>query len=579
MSVEPQRVAVLRFENQTADPELDPLGAAFALALAEQIAGLDRVAAFPVGSPGEAAGRQAALLVHGRIVEEKGGYRLSASLERLDKREFEAAGSFAGPRDRLPALLESIAGGIQSAVRPKGKLDPPAVTTVAAAVALGKSLESLSAESISAELQRAVESDPACGVCWRRLVEINLAAGNRDAALAFAESSRRGPISPYNRALIDLTVAAAGNDLQRQLRALERLAQLRPGEYETQARRGSVLASLGRWPEAAESYRAAVAASPRSPGLWNEFGYVLAWAGNSSEARRALDEYARLDPSSPNPLDSQGEVALLAGRFEEAIVRFEECYRRDKTFNGGQAIEKAAWAAYLAGEKARAASYVDRFLSTLGDPGQPRVRVVRARWQHAFGDISSAIQSMEPVDPALAALLPAAAGDMENARARIQAIKTPNGARIRNLLQAGTGWPEDSRSRTDLAVFRGMNEALNRRWTDAAITFQRALAAVPANSPQAALLREAAAWTLVMDSKPVEASKLLGALWPLPMPGGFAELSLLVYPNLFYTRAEIALAQGRRDDARKLYDLFLQYAGDRKDPLGTLARARAAARL
>jgi hypothetical protein len=53
----------------------------------------------------------------------------------------------------------------------------------------------------------------------------------------------------------------------------------------------------------------------------------------------------------------------------------------------------------------------------------------------------------------------------------------------------------------------------------------------------------------------------------------------LVYPNLLFTRAEIARASGRAEEARRLYDLFLQWAGSREDLAPQAVRARAAARL
>ncbi|NWF82846.1 MAG: hypothetical protein HXY18_03345, partial [Bryobacteraceae bacterium] len=126
---------------------------------------------------------------------------------------------------------------------------------------------------------------------------------------------------------------------------------------------------------------------------------------------------------------------------------------------------------------------------------------------------------------------------------------------------------------------RGLSAALRGRWAEAAEEFSRAQRLVPANSSQASLLREAEAWALVMQGKTQEAARILGSRWPLPPEPGFADLALLVYPNLFYTRAEIAVSQGKKDEARRMYDLFLQYAGDRKDPFGLMARASAAARL
>lgn len=579
LALEPQRIAVLRFENQTSDPELDPVGAALAVSLAERLSSLDRTEAFVAASSGEAAGRRATLLVHGRIEESNGLFRLSSSLERLPAREFEAAGSAQGPRASLPALVDPISDGIRSAVRPKGKLAALEFKTLEAAVHLGRSLETASREIATAELQSAAAAEPGCGLCWRRLVEISLAGGAREQAVAFAAASRGKPITPFSRAAIDLSLAAASNDREGQVRILEKMEVQRPGDAEIKARLGGLYASLGRWQAAAESYRRAVEIAPFEGALWNEFGYVLAWSGRSDEAVRALNEYARLDPDSANPQDSLGEAALLGGRFSEAINRFEECYRKDKKFNGGQAILKAALAAYLAGEKPRAASYVDRYLSGLGDASASGARLLHGQWQFILGNTSGAVETLEAVDPAIAALALASAGDWQAAAQRLAARSDQGAGRIRAVLAGEGRLPEELAGKPELAPVRGLSAALRGRWAEAAEEFSRAQRLVPANGSQASLLREAEAWALVMQGKTKEAARILGSRWPLPPEPGFADLALLVYPNLFYTRAEIAVSQGKKDEARRMYDLFLQYAGDRKDPFGLMARASAAARL
>jgi tetratricopeptide (TPR) repeat protein len=408
---------------------------------------------------------------------------------------------------------------------------------------------------------------------------VNLAAGAKEPAIAFAQASRDKPISAYSRAFIDLALGVAAGDRERQCKALERLTTLRPGEYEFQARLGSTLAMLGRWQPAVESYRRAVEAAPYEAGLWNEFGYVLQWAGRTDEALRALNEYAKLEPASANPQDSQGEVALMAGRFGEAIQRFEESYRKDPKFNGGEALEKAGYAAYLEGSKARAGSYINRYLGVLGDAAKPANRLIRARWHMAFGDVPAAVESFEELDPAAAAQEAASAGDWDEA-GRLLKAKPAVGAPGLRLVVDGEGrFPGRAAEMPELASARGVSAALRGRWSEATDEFAKALRQVPTNTPQAGLLREASAWVLVMQKKPGEAAKLLGPQWPMPMPAGFSEVALLVYPNLFYTRAEISLSQGKKDEARKLYDQFLQYTGSRKDNFGMIVRSRAASRL
>jgi hypothetical protein len=53
----------------------------------------------------------------------------------------------------------------------------------------------------------------------------------------------------------------------------------------------------------------------------------------------------------------------------------------------------------------------------------------------------------------------------------------------------------------------------------------------------------------------------------------------LVYPNLLFVRAEAAAARGDAAEARRLYDIYLRYAGPAKDRFGQMDKARGASRL
>jgi hypothetical protein len=91
--------------------------------------------------------------------------------------------------------------------------------------------------------------------------------------------------------------------------------------------------------------------------------------------------------------------------------------------------------------------------------------------------------------------------------------------------------------------------------------------------------RELLALCLVSAGRASEAAGLITRTWPLLTREQLILYDFLIYPNLFFVRAEIARAAGNTSDAQRYYDLFLQSEGDRQDRFGHLARARQAARL
>jgi hypothetical protein len=67
--------------------------------------------------------------------------------------------------------------------------------------------------------------------------------------------------------------------------------------------------------------------------------------------------------------------------------------------------------------------------------------------------------------------------------------------------------------------------------------------------------------------------------WPLLDADDRLLFDFLVYPNLLFVRAEAAATRGDAAEARRLYDLYLRYAGPTKDRFGQMEKAKAASRL
>jgi tetratricopeptide (TPR) repeat protein len=91
--------------------------------------------------------------------------------------------------------------------------------------------------------------------------------------------------------------------------------------------------------------------------------------------------------------------------------------------------------------------------------------------------------------------------------------------------------------------------------------------------------REMKAWCLLRAGRNAEAAGLVKAGWPLLDNDDRLLFDFLVYPNLLFVRAEAAAARGDAAEARRLYDVYLRYAGSSKDRYGQVDKARTASRL
>jgi hypothetical protein len=71
---------------------------------------------------------------------------------------------------------------------------------------------------------------------------------------------------------------------------------------------------------------------------------------------------------------------------------------------------------------------------------------------------------------------------------------------------------------------------------------------------------------------------LLSRGWPILDNDDRLLYDFLIYPNLLFVRAEAAAGRDAAE-SRRLYDLYLRYAGPGPDRFGQLEKARSAGRL
>lgn len=583
----PQRVALLPFENQSGDPALDWPAGVVRLSLARQLEVLPRVSVFLARSASEAAAQGATRVISGFVAKNNGTAGFRFLVEDPQAREALAGGLAGASKQPWPRAMADLAVAVSAVIRPNVAPAPTQIHNDEAARLLSEALSASEPPVALAKLEQSTVADPACGWCWDLWAEQAVRNGGPSALQAVLDKSRPHvrEIDVLSRARLDLLESGITGDVRARGSALERVTRALPSDVGSLAQLAEIYTNLRQFDRAEATLRQAVAAESGRPDLWNSFAYALAYLGRYPEANLAVKEYERADPNSANAADSRGEILLMAGHFREAAAAFELVWQRDKDFNHGVALEKAALALWLSGEKKEAGQFLDRYLAARQQSGDPTAELVRARWEYLFGQTAQAQARLERVADrtdhpmacaasAMLALRFLAAGDepaaQSSAKRALSVARTPGQtvfARFVADAVQGTGSDEA----------QALGFTARGQWQRAAERWKLALAKSPgsADGPH----RELLALALALSGRAGEARSLVANRYPILSEEQTLLYDFLIYPNLFYVRAEVAIADKKPADAQRQYDLFLQYAGDRPDRYGQLARARAAARL
>jgi len=582
-----RRIAILAIDNQTGDPRLNWADGAIRegalLELGQQPGPGEQTTVFQVRDAGEASARQATHLVYGRLEPGRGGngaaIAYSFSLEEVSRHAVVRRVRDSGPvLKAMSALATLIApeAGVRS-IRLAG-------------VGNDRALEFFSTQKYA----DCTGADPQAFWCWERWATSTFEAGKKEEALSIlARGREQGTRLPaFARARLDLLEASIRGDEAMRMAALERLVQADPSNPAALADLASALMANRRFPQAETLYQTALRRNGNQPEIWNLLAYAQAGQGHFDEARKSLAEYDRLAPAGPNPADSRGEIEWMAGNLAGAATQFLDSYRRDAGFNGGVALEKAALSRYLAGDTHGAEQLATKYLSDRERAGDVLAAYHRARWQFLWGDSAGAealletlVQRAGPDAPVAASRLMLAAlrdNDLPAARkwaGTVQKLTPKPGnpflGRVAAALAGGdTNAVTDQALRTELVAVR---LTLRGDFAPAVAAWDESLRAPHVASDSFA--REMKAWCLLRAGRSSEAASLVKGGWPLLDADERLLFDFLVYPNLLFVRAEAAAARGDAAEARRLYDIYLRYAGPAKDRFGQMDKARGASRL
>lgn len=602
----PAHVAILRFENLSADPSIDWMSRAFSEILSHNLAGAPAVYSIPPARlhsldaafgrrgtqvPGVSAERAEALaagadqLGYGEYWLQNGRLHARLTLDNV-------------ARARTRVISASGSGVTEAANALARQVSPQASTygtrSIAAVEAYALGLESAESQAAAQHFQESIAADPDFEPPYAALAQLRLQQRDRTGAAALLDQAlaRRDRMPEIDRVQLTLNAATLRGDSASGHQALADLSRLTPNDPNVWRSVGETATAGHHYAQAVEAYQRVLSLQLNDPVSLNLLGYARAYSGDLEAALRDLQQYAATRPADANPLDSMGDVNLLFGRLREAENFYLQAARKDPAFLGGGEFRKAAMARLMTGDVTGAGVFARQYTERRAQLRDPLVDYYAAEWLWTSGGRKAAYQQLEqfarrlensPLKEAAAeayaelavwsvALGDRAAGAVVAQKAG-QLAGSASGATVATarFLAQPQASADEWATRADRAFPNPTEKLLKERALSYALLEDGRFSAatgvlqslydkgVPgANNDEVPVLL---AWCYLETGRTKEAASLL-RFNPLPLSSGVQPFQVFVWPRLFELRSRVATLSGQSDAARAQDRLFRQFSGE-----------------
>ena len=468
-----EKIAVLRFDDQTGSSNNAWISAAAGRILVNQLTGAPRTVAVSVATVSDGYLSGATRMVEGYF---DGPTSFHVSIEDLATHQMVATEDL---HSGLLAAMDRTSHLITQDARP-----------------FSTSQEENAVEWGQGHFEQAVSKDPGFSAAWLGWVQELMSKRDNQQALAVADralAAKPELRSPFDKAQIELLAATLRSDIPARMKALDSLAHLSPLDVQLWRSLAEGQMNARNFPAAVAAYKQALQLEPQAVEDRNLLGYAQGFAGDLDGARLTFTDYGKLPNQAANAFDSLGEVYFANGKFAEAEQSFRSANKADPGFLAGLDLWKAAYAQWLGGNLAGADQTMKEFLIARVKQHDPRTEWREAVWLYSTGREAQAQSSLA-----------------------IALRDDPGTKEIQSLMEK------------QLEVWKNPNSLPH----DAAV-----LRTVYEHTPPAqdGLVRTLYARALVETGKKDDAQPLI-KLWPLPESGGDPIYQAFLFPKFLEVR-------------------------------------------
>jgi tetratricopeptide (TPR) repeat protein len=601
------QVAILRFENLSADAPLDWMGGGFAEVLSGELQGspqryaiqwrslhsFDNVLGRRPDAPGISAESTDALvvganqIVYGYFSVVNGVLNATATEEDLVTHKMVRVASASG----------SVAGGIfpvaEALARQLGETQPFGTRNARALRDYAAALESPDPVAASQDFASAVAADPDFGRAYLSWLETAIAQRDRAEADRIVEQARlhRDRFSAIDRAGLDLGAAALRGDFHTQLEARRELARLDPADPDHHRALAEALMSVRDYDSAIVEFRRALSIRPDDTVALNMMGYAAALSGDLPTATRVLRGYEQLRPNEPNPLDSLGDAHFALGHFGEAEQFYLAARAKAPGFMNGGEVLKAAQARLMTGDVPGATALFNRYLAEREAAHDPNAPFYAAGWSWQTGARRAAIDGLDRLARADADGALREVASRADAQAAIWLLNLGDRAgAAEHAREAVAEAVPATAPLVGLVAFLAQAEAFSEPAQSSVKDYAQAYALLYGKQFQPAVqalqeiyrrptndlddgLAVLLAWAYEESGDWQRAEPLL-RLTPLPQATGLPIFGSLYFPRLFFLRGVVLEREGHRTEASRYYQMFRKLSGPDSAIWGEEQRAR-----
>jgi Flp pilus assembly protein TadD len=622
------RIAILRFENLSQDNSADWMGRAFSDVITAELSGAPNIHSLsasllhgfdrglgvrPISAPGISSERTQALVAgahhigYGEYTIRGGRLEARLTMEDVATGKMTRVISTSAPEsDVLGAatdLTRQTTGRISPGISQYGTRNPQALRAYVAGT------EARDPAAAEVALNLAIAADPDFAAPYESLAQFRAQRGDRSGALALIEQAeaRGGSIPELTRARLEVVASELRGDRTGLQNALASVVKLDSGDSTSWRALGELAYNRHQYRPAMQALQRASELEPGDSAALNLLGYAAAYAGELETGMAALRRYQALRPIDANPLDSMGDINLATGRLPVAESFYLQAQKKDRNFLRDGDLLKAAVARLMSGDVTGADGLAKQYLDALTAAKDPVANYRQAEWSWISGRRQAAVQQL--------AVFAAGAqnGPLREVASRANAELTiwslmlgDRPAAVNTARQALALVGPSSVGMAVVADFLTQPPALSQEWVvraeqkfsggaQAAIKDFALACALLLNrqfQPAQLLLQQMwdngtpaadeglpvlLAWAYLESDHTREAAPLL-RFNPVPNAAGLGPFTPFYLPRLFYLRGLAAQREGKGDEARGNYGLFLKLSGPGPLMWGEEQRAQAASR-